>query len=281
MNVLDSHHHLWRYSTKEYGWISDEMSVIARDFTAADLRAVAEPAGVVGSVAVQARQTVEETDALLAAADDDGFVRGVVGWAPLADPAVGETLDRWADRPKLRGLRHVVQDEPDDDFLDGDEFNRGVAEVLRRDLTYDLLIFARQLPAALRFVDRHPEGRIVLDHIAKPSIAAGQIEPWKAQITELAKRPNVTCKVSGVVTEADWSGWTPEGIRPYLDAALDAFGPERLMYGSDWPVCLLATEYRRWFDVVADWASAFSDSEQRSFYAGAATAAYQLDEATK
>jgi L-fuconolactonase len=274
--ILDAHHHFWRYSREEYGWISAEMEVLARDYCVSDLREAAGACGVTGSIVVQARQTVEETDWLLDLADGDDFIRGVVGWAPLAAADVGETLDRWSGRPKLRGLRHVVQDEPDDGFLLGDDFNRGVGAALQRGLTYDLLIFARHLPTATEFVDRHPSGRFVLDHLAKPAIAAGQIEPWRTHLQELAKRPNIACKVSGVVTEADWSSWTADSIRPYLDAALDAFGPRRLMYGSDWPVCLLAAEYARWVEVVADWAGQLSPDEQASFFYGAAGAAYQL-----
>jgi L-fuconolactonase len=275
--ILDAHHHLWRYSREEYGWISDEMDVLARDFTAADLRATATKCGVAGSIAVQARQTIAETEQLLDIAEADNFVRGVVGWAPLVDPAVSEVLDRWTARSKLKGLRHVVQDEPDDAFLLRDDFNRGVAEALRRGLTYDILIFAKHLPAAADFVDRHPNGRFVLDHIAKPRIAAGEIEPWRTQMIELARRPNVSCKISGVVTEADWQTWSTESIRPYLDAALEAFGPTRLMYGSDWPVCLLASSYERWVEVVRQWASRLSPTEQASFFHGAAEMAYQLE----
>lgn len=275
--ILDAHHHLWRYSREEYGWISDEMSVLARDFAVADLRATAGKCGVTGSIAVQARQTIAETEQLLDIAEADDFVRGVVGWAPLVDPTVSETLDRWSNRGKLKGLRHVVQDELDDAFLLRDDFNCGVAEALRRGLTYDILIFARHLPAAAQFVDRHPNGRFVLDHIAKPRIAAGEIEPWRMQLAELARRPNVACKISGVVTEADWSKWSADSIRPYLDAALEAFGPTRLMYGSDWPVCLLASSYERWVEVVTDWASQLSPAEQSSFFHGAAETAYQLE----
>jgi L-fuconolactonase len=275
--ILDAHHHLWRYSREEYGWISDEMSVLGRDFAVADLRATAAKCGVTGSIAVQARQTIAETEQLLDIAEADNFVRGVVGWAPLANADVSETLDRWSTRSKLKGLRHVVQDEPDDSFLLRDDFNRGVTETLRRGLTYDILIFARHLPAAAEFVDRHPNGRFVLDHIAKPRITAGELEPWRSQMIELARRPNVACKISGVVTEADWQTWSTESIRPYLDAALEAFGPKRLMYGSDWPVCLLASSYKRWVEVVSDWASQLSPAEQSSFFHGAAERAYQLE----
>lgn len=275
--ILDAHHHLWQYSRKEYGWISDEMSVLARDFTVTDLRATAAKCGVTGSIAVQARQAIAETEQLLDIAEADDFVRGVVGWAPLVDPALNEVLDRWSTRSKLKGLRHVVQDEPDDAFLLRDDFNRGVAEALRRGLTYDILIFARHLPTAAQFVDRHPSGRFVLDHIAKPSISAGEIEPWRSHMIELAQRPNVACKISGVVTEADWQSWSAESIRPYLDAALEAFGPTRLMYGSDWPVCLLASSYERWVEVITDWANRLSPSEQTSFFHGAAETAYLLE----
>lgn len=274
--ILDAHHHLWRYSREEYGWISDEMGVLARDFGVDDLRSTASKCGVTGSIVVQARQKVAENEQLLDIAEADDFVRGVVGWAPLVDPAVSGVLDRLASRSKLCGLRHVVQDEPDDAFLLRDDFNHGVAEVLRRGLTYDILIFARHLPTAAEFVDRHPNGRFVLDHIAKPRIAAGEVEPWRSRLIELARRPNVACKISGVVTEADWSSWSADSIRPYLDAALAAFGPTRLMYGSDWPVCLLAAEYQRWVEVVTDWASQFSPSERASFFHGAAETAYQL-----
>lgn len=275
--ILDAHHHLWTYSTEEYEWIDVGMQRIARDFTIEDLRAAAEPCGVVGSVAVQARQTVEETTDLLRMANASDFVKAVVGWLPLREDRLGGLLDGLASEPKLKGLRHVVQDEPDDRFLLRDDFNRGVAETLSRGLTYDILIFERQLPAAIEFADRHPNGRLVLDHIAKPAIAAGaEIGPWRAQLTELAERPNVSCKLSGVVTEADWSGWTAGTLRPYFDAALEAFGPGRLMYGSDWPVCLLASEYDRWFNVVQEWASALSASEQNAFYYQNTIEAYQL-----
>lgn len=275
--ILDAHHHLWRYSPDEYGWISDEMGALARDFVAADLRAVAGKCGVTGSIAVQARQTIAETEQLLKIAEADSFICGVVGWAPLASADVSETLDRWTERCKLKGLRHVVQDEPDDAFLLRNDFNRGVAEALRRGLTYDILIFARHLPTAAQFVDRHPSGCFVLDHIAKPRVAAGELEPWRSQMIELARRPNVFCKISGVVTEADWSIWSADSICPYLDAALEAFGPTRLMYGSDWPVCLLASSYERWVEVVTDWASQLSPTEQASFFHGAAETAYQLE----
>lgn len=273
--ILDAHHHLWRYTQADYGWIDDGMQRIARDFEVADL-SQAGGGRVQGSVAVQARQTVEETDWLLETAEQSDYVRAVVGWAPLAEDSLSQHLDAWADRKLLKGLRHVVQDEPDDGFLDREPFNRGVAEALSRGYRYDLLIFARQFPQTIRFVDRHPSGSFVLDHIGKPAIAEGEHGVWASQIKQLAERENVACKLSGVVTEADWASWTPESIKPYLDTALEAFGPGRLMFGTDWPVCLLATEYERWLDVVTDWAAPLSDNERDALFCRTAAEFYGI-----
>ncbi len=274
--ILDAHHHLWRYDPLEYSWISGEMNVLARDYAVSDLRATALPEDVVGSIAVQARQSIEETNRLLEIADGDDFVRGVVGWAPLSDPQVGGTLDTWSNRRRLVGLRHVVQDEPDEQFLRREDFNQGIAEAIRRGYAYDLLVFAHQLPEAIRFVDRHASGRFVLDHIGKPAIKRGGYDSWRHDLQELARRPNVYCKISGVATEAEWDAWTIDSIRPYLDAALNAFGPDRLMYGSDWPVCLLATGYGRWIDAVRQWAADWSDDERDAFFFRTATRFYRL-----
>ena len=274
--IIDSHHHLWNYSTEEYGWIDDSMSAIARDFMPADLQATAASLGVVGSVAVQARQTLQETRWLLDVADNSPLIQGVVGWAPLASPEVEAALDEFSRRTKLKGYRHVVQDEPNNAFILGGDFNRGVERVLARDLVYDILIFERQLGPAIEFVDRHPTGRFVLDHIAKPKIAEEELEPWRTNMLQLAQRDNVACKISGIATEAKWDDWTLETIRPYLDVALDAFGPQRLMFGSDWPVCLLATDYARWLQTMQQWTADWSLDERAAFYHGTATAAYGL-----
>ncbi|TWT29566.1 Amidohydrolase [Posidoniimonas corsicana] len=274
--VIDAHHHFWNYSPSAYGWIDESMAAIARDFTPADLAAEAQTAGVDGVVSVQARQTLEETGWLLGLADQHDLIRGVVGWAPLASDDIAGVLAELAGHPKLKGLRHVVQDEPDERFLEGQAFNRGVSLLSGHGLVYDLLIFERQLPAAIAFVDRHPDTRFVLDHIAKPRIEAGELSPWKENIAELARRPNVWCKVSGMVTEADLQGWTADGLRPYFDAVLEGFGPGRLMFGSDWPVCLLACDYARWLQTVRDWASDLSAAEQRSLFGETAINVYQL-----
>jgi L-fuconolactonase len=278
--VIDAHHHFWNYNPGEYGWISDEMSGLRRNYAAEDLKTEIARAGVDGVVSVQARQLLAETRWLLQLSDTNDFIRGVVGWVPLVGRNVASYLERFSKNKKCRAVRHVVQDEPDEDFILRDDFNRGVAELKRFGLRYDLLIFERHLPQAIQFVDRHPQQVFVLDHIAKPRIRDGILEPWRRNLRELARRPNVYCKLSGVVTETDWKTWTPEIIRPYVDAALDAFGPQRLMFGSDWPVCLVACSYKRWVDVIRDFASDLSPAEQARILGGTAVEAYNLEEPT-
>jgi len=276
IRAIDAHHHLWNYSVEEYGWISEEMQVLRRDFTPADLKERMDAAGVAGAVAVQARQTVEETERLLQQARGNEFMLGVVGWVPFASAQVGRDIERFAADGKLKGFRHVVQDEPDDRFLLGSAFNAGVGELEGSGLVYDILIYERQLPAAIEFVDLHPRQRFVLDHVAKPRIRNGALSPWRERMRELAKRENVYCKVSGMATEADWSGWTAEGLRPYFEVALEAFGPRRLMFGSDWPVLEVAGSYGRWTATVRDWVVELSADEQRRILHGTAVEAYRL-----
>lgn len=275
--IIDSHHHLWSYNEHEYGWIGPDMQVLACDFGPDDLVAAAQSQGVVGSMAVQARQTLDETRHLIELAQQNSFLLGVVGWAPLASEGIETLLEEFSDSPKLKGLRHVVHDEPDDDFILGVDFNRGVQACLQSRLVYDILIFERHLPQTIQFVDRHPTGQFVLDHIAKPRIADGQLEPWRTNLKQLAERENVVCKLSGVVTEAAWESWTTESIKPYLDAAIDAFGPSRMMFGSDWPVCLLAAEYSAWVEAVKQWAASLSADERQSLFCDTAITTYNLD----
>src|SRR5258707_10159946 len=220
--VVDAHHHLWHYSPTEYNWIDDRMSTLRRDFLVPDLVAELANAGVDGAVTVQARQTLEETRWLLELARSCEAIRGVVGWAPIAAPNFEAVMDAFATDPKLVGLRHVVQAEPEG-FLDGGDFNRGIRVMQKIGLVYDLLILESQLEEAIRFVDRHPQQTFVLDHIAKPRIAVQEIEPWRTRIRELSKRSNVCCKLSGMVTEDAWSRWSIESLRPYLDTAVEAF----------------------------------------------------------
>ena len=273
---IDAHHHLWRYSAAEYGWIDDSMGALRRDFLPKDLVAAMASVGVDGAVTVQARQSLEETRWLLGLADDCEAIRGVVGWAPIAGEEFPSVMEEFADRKKLKGLRHIIQGEKDENYILREDFNSGIRAMLGSGLVYDILIYERHLPQTIEFVDRHPEQVFVLDHVAKPMIREGLLEPWAARIRELGKRENVWCKVSGMVTEADWGAWSLEELRPYLDVAVEAFGPERLIAGSDWPVCLVASEYRRWFDVLGEYFSGFSEIERAAVFGGTATEVYRL-----
>ncbi|HLK62427.1 MAG TPA: amidohydrolase family protein [Bryobacteraceae bacterium] len=274
---IDAHHHLWKYSSAEYGWITPEMRVIRRDFLPGDLEQLMHHFDIEGTVAVQARQTIEETSWLLDLAQQHSLIRGVVGWVPLADGVrVKQSLERFAARPKLRAVRHVVQDEPDPRFILRADFNEGVNALLEFGLRYDILIFERHLPAAIEFVDRHPKQTFILDHIAKPRIKDRVVSPWDRNIRELAKRQNVYCKLSGMVTEADPKGWTPQVLQPYIDVVLESFGPRRLMYGSDWPVMLLASDYERWYRTVNAAIGKLSKAEQERIMGGTAAEAYGM-----
>lgn len=283
--LIDSHHHLWKYSADQYPWISDAMPVLQNDFGLQQLQSVAMASGVDGFVSVQARQSVAETHALLQAAADSASIWGVVGWVPLADYDLATTLDQVTQSPWLKGVRHVVQDEADPQFLLHPDFNRGVSRLGDFGLVYDLLIYGHQLPAAIEFVDRHPNLPIVLDHIAKPRIQAGGgawDQQWEDDFRELARRDHVLCKFSGVVTEVrgdesgEDRGWQIDDIARYWDVALEAFSPTRLMFGSDWPVCLLQTGYQDWLQTVRQLASDLSPLQQRLLFAENAIKTYRL-----
>lgn len=273
---IDAHHHFWSYDPVEYGWIDDSLRVIRRDFLPEHLRADIASAGVEGVVSVQARQNLIETQWLLDFARQHDFIKGVVGWVELVSPRVGAALECFAAHPKLKSVRHVVQGEPDDDFILRDDFNRGIRELKKFNLAYDILIFERHLPPTIKFVDAHPDQVFVLDHIAKPRIKDGVFEPWNINLRELAKRPNVYCKASGLVTEADHATWSEGQLQRYFDAALEAFGPPRLMFGSDWPVCLVACGYARWHQLVSTWINKLSPTEQDRVLGGTAIEAYKL-----
>lgn len=254
------------------------MLPLKADFLLPELREIAAGSSVDGFVSVQARQSLQETDDLLAMAEADPLIAGVVGWVPLAAPEIGETLARLGDRKFLKGVRHVVQDEPDNRFILGTDFNRGVAELAKHDLVYDVLIFAKQLPASIEFVDQHPALRMVLDHIAKPTITSdGYDDVWESQFRELAKRENISCKFSGVVTEVRGDTWTIDQIRRYWNVALDAFTPDRLLFGSDWPVCLLKTGHTQWLETVQQLASDLSVTERTKIFSTNAIRDYNLD----
>jgi L-fuconolactonase len=273
--VIDAHHHLWHYSPNEYEWIDDRMAALRRDFLPAEFITELASAGIDGAVAVQACPTLEETHWLLEMANRHKEILGVVGWAPIASPDFETSLNALAANPKLVGLRHVVQAEPQG-FLDSEDFNRGIRTLHGTGLVYDLLIIEHQLAEAIRFVDRYPQQLFVLDHIAKPKIAAGEIEPWRTQIQELSQRSNVCCKVSGMVTEDSWSHWSIESLRPYLDTVVSVFGPDRLMAGSDWPVCLVATNYAQWWQLLRNYFADFSSDERANIFGATAARIYNL-----
>ena len=272
---VDAHQHFWRYTPEEYGWLDGPLAALRRDFQPADLAPLLTAAGVEGTVAVQARQSLEETSWLLDLAATQPFIRGVVGWVPLATRDVGRVLDTFAAKSLLKGVRHVVQGQPPG-FLDALAFNTGLREVTARGLTYDILIFANQLEEAIRLVDRHPQQAFVLDHIAKPVVQGPPPAAWCRQLRELARRENVCCKFSGVVTEVPDFSWTPGLLSPYFEETLAAFGPPRLMFGSDWPVCLAATDYVRWHGFVASCTSPLSLPEQAAVLGGTAARFYHL-----
>jgi L-fuconolactonase len=247
---IDAHQHFWIYSPAEYDWIDDSMAALRRDFLPNDLKPELENCGFHGSIAVQARQTLEETRWLLELAERSPWILGVVGWVDLRSPDIRSQLKALSRNPKLVGIRHVVQSEPDDRFLLQPDFLRGISVLEEFDLAYDILIYTKHLPIAAEFVKRFPRQRFVLDHLAKPPIKNGTIDSWAQGIKRLAEFPNVFCKLSGLVTEADWQHWKPEQIIPFLDVAFETFGPDRLMIGSDWPVCLVAASYARAIEVV-------------------------------
>lgn len=275
MNI-DAHQHFWNYSPTEYPWIGAGMERLARDHLPADLEAVAKPEGIGGSVAVQARQSLAESRWLLTLAEQHPFLRGVVGWVDLRSDRVAHELAALAVHETFVGVRHVVQDEPDPRFLLGEAFVHGLRQLHQFGLTYDLLLYPHQLPAAIELVGLLPEQPFVLDHLAKPRIKTGEIDGWRRDIEALARHENVCCKLSGLVTEAVWRQWKPADFRPYLDVALAAFGPERLMFGSDWPVCLVAGDYAQVAGIVGDFLAALSPAEQESIWAGTATRFYGL-----
>ena len=249
---IDSHQHFWIYDPTEYAWIDQSMSAIRRTFLPPDLKPELEANGFDGSIVVQVRQTLHETRWLLELAEKHPTILGVVGWVDLCAPDLQSQLQILTRNPKLVGIRHIVQSEPDDRFLLRPDFIRGIAMLDQFGLAYDILIYTKHLPAAVEFVKHFPHQRFVLDHLAKPPIKSGEISFWADHIQRLAAHPNVYCKLSGMVTEADWNLWTPDQMVPYLDIAFEAFGPDRLMIGSDWPVCLLASSYSRTMQVIQD-----------------------------
>lgn len=273
---IDAHQHFWRYDPVRNSWITDEMAALKRDFLPDELAAELQANGIDASIAVQADQSEAETLFLLELASRHQRIAGVVGWLDFLSPRLPQHLQFFSRFEKLRGFRHVAQAEPDDSFLARDDFVRGVRELQGSRFTYDILIYARQLPAALQLVSRLPEQRFVIDHLAKPEIKNRRVSPWAEQIRDIAKNRNVYCKLSGLATEADWHGWKADDFRPYLDVVFQAFGVERLMFGSDWPVCLVAASYSQVVRIIDDYVKGYSAAEREKVFGGNAVTFYGL-----
>jgi L-fuconolactonase len=272
--VIDAHQHFWRFNPVRDAWITEDMSAIRRDFLPGDLVPELDANGIDASIAIQADQSEAETEFLLGLAEGNKRIAGVVGWVDLRSQSIEKRLEHFSTFKKLRGVRHIAQAEPADRFLARPDFVRGVAHLKKFDLTYDILIYPRQLPAAIELSRKLPDQKFVVDHLAKPGIKAKKLEPWASRMGELAANPNVYCKLSGMVTEANWKNWRPEDFEPFLDVVFEAFGAERLMFGSDWPVCLVAGTYARVKGIVASYvdrhapdakSAVFGDNAQR-FY---------------
>lgn len=277
--IVDAHHHFWDPAAADYPWLSDELAAIRRPFGPADLRPLLAANGVDGTILVQTRSSTSETEDFLRTAAATPFIRGVVGWTDLRDPAIADEIARLRDRPggeRLVGIRHQVHDEPDRDWVLRADVRRGLAAVGRAGLAYDLLVRSRELPAARELVASLPDVRFVVDHLAKPPIAAGTIEPWASLVAGFADLPNASWKLSGLVTEARWDGWSPADIAPFVDHVLDVIGPGRLLFGSDWPVCLLAASYDAVVATAGELLAGMSAAERAAVLGANAVELYRL-----
>jgi L-fuconolactonase len=273
---IDAHQHFWKYNENDYGWMGPGMENLRRDHLPGDLAPLLKQAAIDGTIAVQARQTPEETEFLLHLADECPFIKGVVGWVDLRSPQLGAQLESLCYHPRLCGVRHVVHDEPDDQFMLRDDFVHGMSKLWKYNLTYDLLLFPKHLPVACELAAKFSRQTFVLDHIAKPLIKDGKTEPWARDIRKLASFKNVSCKISGMVTEADRHNFKPEDFKPYMDVVLEAFGADRLMIGSDWPVCTVAGQYQEVIQIAADFIEQLSPDEQTAIWSQNPIRIYQL-----
>jgi L-fuconolactonase len=278
---IDSHQHFWKYNPAHQVWMTEEMAVLRRDYLPDELKPLLQAIQFDGTIAVQARQMVEETEWLLELSDQHPFIKGVVGWVDLRSPHLREQLEKFAKHPKLVGVRHVVHDEPDDHFMLRPDFRRGIAQLREFGLTYDLLLFPKHLPVAVQLVAEFPHQPFVLDHLAKPAIREGWVSPWRQDLRRLAEFPNVFCKLSGLVTEAKWKQWQPEDFHRYLDLVIEAFGTERVMIGSDWPVCTLSGDYASTMRIVIDYAQQFSAQVRDDILGGNCARFYRINPTPK
>ena len=273
--IVDAHQHYWDLVRFSYPWMSPELGILLQDYLPSDLKPILERNGVRRTVVVQALSSPAETDWLLELAAQSDFIAGVVGWADLTAPGLGQTLDRLMLNPRFRGLRHQVQDEPDDAWILRGDVQRGLGELARRNLPYDLLLHPRHLPLVPQVAEQHPDLRLVIDHLAKPPIAQGRLEPWATDLRQAALWPNVYCKLSGMATEAG-AGWVDADLAPYVKVAVEAFGHERLMFGSDWPVCLIAGSYERVIGALRRALGPLSAEDEARMFGGNAIEVYRL-----
>lgn len=275
--IIDAHQHFWQFDPVRDAWITEDMQTIRKDFLPADLAPVLKANGVEGCVAVQADQSEAETEFLLQLARENSFIKGVVGWVDLRAANIKSRLEHFTQFPALKGFRHIVQGEPDKNFLLREDFCKGIAALAEYDFTYDILVYPHQLPAVAEFVKKFKDQPLVLDHLAKPDFETGELKGWEQHIRDIARYKNVYCKLSGMVTEADLQNWKQEDFTPFLEVALEAFGPDRLMFGSDWPVCLLAAEYEEVLGIVQHFVSKLSAAEQQQIMGGNAVEFYKLN----
>jgi L-fuconolactonase len=275
MFTIDAHQHFWNYNPINHAWITDDMAILKKDFLPQHLEVLLQKNNVAGCVAVQADQTEKETDFLLQLASNNSFIKGVVGWVNLLAENIDEKLAYFNQFPMLKGFRHILQAE-DPQFMLQPNFLNGISKLQQYNFTYDILIFPKHLQAAIQLVEQFPQQKFVVDHIAKPYIKLKDIEHWEINMLQLAAHPNVYCKISGMVTEADWNNWSALDLEPYLDVVVKAFGINRIMFGSDWPVCLVATSYEQWLFTIKKYFSSFSIEEQAQFFGLNAQQFYHL-----
>ena len=274
--ILDAHQHFWKYNKEKHSWINDEMSVIRRDFLPEDLKPVYKQNGIEGCIAVQADQSLNENEFLLNLAQKNTFINGVIGWVDFQDTEIEKYLEKYDDTSLMKGYRHVVQGETDSMFLLRQSFLNGIKQLEKRELVYEILVFPHQLPSVLEFVKLFPKQQFVIDHIAKPYIKSGYIDAWALMMQAIAKYENVSCKISGIITEADYKKWNIQDLIPYMNIVLEAFGTKRIMYGSDWPVCLVAGNYTQVLNVAKKFSEQLSKEEQNDFFYHNAQKIYQL-----
>ena len=272
---IDSHQHFWIYNPIRDSWIDDSMKILRRNFLPEDLYPIIKEQNIDGTITVQADQSEDETNFLLKLADENDWIVGVVGWIDLMGDDIERRLEHFSSLKKLKGFRHIVQAEPDNNFMLNEKFQNGISRLKHFNFTYDILVFPHQLPAAIKLSEKHPEQKFILDHIAKPF--KNEIEPWASEIRELARNKNVFCKISGIVTEADHKNWKPEDIYPYLDVVFESFGYDRLLFGSDWPVCLLAGTYKQVINLIEEYTRNISPEEKEKIFGMNARLFYNIN----